>query len=526
LLDQQRMKPAEGDPVQDPMANMSKDVSTTSSVAGTTIDAKKCEEDEKLNSDLASNLTTSVNGDMQHQLNHVSSEDELPGQCMVASDELLQGHGLSWVSDFDAGISEPITEPDLKKARIFDVGSGITESESLAESESKRIKSTSEAAIDTNNIVQKAESLAFKIEELFKLFGGVNKKYKEQGRSLLFNLKDKSNPELRERVLSGDIVPERLCSMTAEELASKELSQWRLAKAEELAQMVVLPNTEVDVRRLVRKTHKGEYQVEVEEPDGISMEVELGGNLTNIPSKAVEDQTKSNDKTSSEDKAGIQEKSKASDSSPQDEDGVKGNNDLSGGLDYIDGEKTDLMQELILDDTKDAENLPPIPSLDEFMQGLDSEPPFVDLSVGTPQEDDNHLEEPDTALKSDELPKTEDKASAQENAAPESDKPSPQTNSEPKLESPRHEEGQNSDHSESREGDVIKSSPKKDEVKQTNDNAVNPDAVLQNKAATLPMIRESIWEGAIQLTLSSLTNVVVIFKRFVLSASFHWMALI
>jgi hypothetical protein len=369
--------------------------------------------------------------------------------------------------------------------------------------------------------------LAFKIEEeLFKLFGGVNKKYKERGRSLLFNLKDKSNPELRERVLSGDIVPKRLCSMTAEELASKELSQWRLAKAEELAQMVVLPNTEVDVRRLVRKTHKGEYQVEVEEPDSISMEVELGGNLTNTPLKAVEDQTKSNDKTSSEDKAGVQEKSKASDSSPQDEDGVKGNNDLSGGLDYIDGEKTDLMQELILDDTKDAENLPPIPSLDEFMQGLDSEPPFVDISVGTPQEDDNDLEEPDTALKSDELTKTEDKASAQEKAAPESDKPSPQTKSEPKLESPRHEEGQNSDHTEPREGDVIKSSAKKDEVKQTNDNAVNPDADLLNKAATLPMIRESIWEGAIQLTLSSLTNVVAIFKRFVLSASFHWMGLI
>ncbi|KAI7995765.1 hypothetical protein LOK49_LG11G01613 [Camellia lanceoleosa] len=39
--------------------------------------------------------------------------------------------------------------------------------------------------------VQSPKSLAFKIEvELFKLFGGVNKKYKEKGRSLLFNLKD------------------------------------------------------------------------------------------------------------------------------------------------------------------------------------------------------------------------------------------------------------------------------------------------------------------------------------------------
>jgi hypothetical protein len=111
--------------------------------------------------------------------------------------------------------------------------------------------------------------LAFRIEEeLFKLFRGVNKKYKEKGRSLLFNLKDKSNPELRERVSSGDIAPERLCSMTT---ASKELSEWRLAKVEEFAQMVVLPNMEVDPRSLVRKTHKGEFQVEVEEPDGTEM---------------------------------------------------------------------------------------------------------------------------------------------------------------------------------------------------------------------------------------------------------------
>ena len=41
--------------------------------------------------------------------------------------------------------------------------------------------------------------------------------------------------------------------------------------------------------------------------------------------------------------------------------------------------KADLMQELILDDMKDT----------EFVQGLDSKPPFVDLSVGTPQEDVN-----------------------------------------------------------------------------------------------------------------------------------------
>uniref|UniRef100_A0A804PHS7 TFIIS central domain-containing protein n=1 Tax=Zea mays TaxID=4577 RepID=A0A804PHS7_MAIZE len=444
-------KPGAGDAVQDLVATTSKDVCTTNSGVDTTVAPSRCEENEKLSSDLALEMTTSINDGMQQQSIQVSSEDDLLGQCMVA-DELLQGHGLSWVSDLDAGISELNAEPNaLKRPRTSNV-----------ESESKRIKSANELAMEKEKFNQRAEILAFRIEEeLFKLFGGVNKKYKEKGRSLLFNLKDKSNPELRERVLSGDIVPERLCSMTAEELASKELSEWRLAKAEEFAQMVVLPTMEVDPRRLVRKTHKGEFQVEVEEPDGFSVEVELGSNVTNIPSKAVEDQTKSNGTAG---KVDVQEKDKASDSASHDEDGRTGNNGIP---------------------------------------------------VGTPQEDVNDSDELDTTMEPSDLPETEDNASAPEKTESKSDKSSAQVNSEHRLESPGHIAVQNSDLTEPRDGELSKSSPSpdKDEAKKTTvDNASNSDSVHHNQAASLPMIRESIWEGAIQLTVSSLCNVVAIFK--------------
>lgn len=122
-----------------------------------------------------------------------------------------------------------------------------------------------------------AQIVSVKVEaELFRIYGSVNKKYKEKARSLLFNLKDRNNPELRARVVSGEITPERLCCMTAEQLASKELSQWRIAKAEELAYMIVLPDSDVDYRRLVKKTHKGEFQVEVEKDD-VAPEVVAGG---------------------------------------------------------------------------------------------------------------------------------------------------------------------------------------------------------------------------------------------------------
>lgn len=127
------------------------------------------------------------------------------------------------------------------------------------------------------NVSKRFEEVAEDIEaELFRHFGGVNRKYKEKARSLLFNLKDRSNPELRTRVLSGEISPQNLCIMNAEQLASKELSEWRIAKAEEFAHMVVLMDTDTEQRRLVKKTHKGEFEVQVEKDDVLT-EVVTGG---------------------------------------------------------------------------------------------------------------------------------------------------------------------------------------------------------------------------------------------------------
>ncbi|KAJ0260268.1 SPOC domain-containing protein [Hirschfeldia incana] len=196
--------------------------------------------------------------------------------------------------------------------------------------------------------------LAFKIEaELFKLFGGVNKKYKEKGRSLLFNLKDKSNPKLREKVMYGEIAAERLCSMSAEELASKELAEWRQAKAEEMAQMVVLQDTEVDIRSLVRKTHKGEFQVEVEPMDSGSVEISVGSSSLNWSRpKNIKKKT------------------------------LGAKNGLSNT-----SEDSALVNGVIVDDVMQAAtgSLPPIVSLDEFVSSIDSESPSEsDIGKGPP----------------------------------------------------------------------------------------------------------------------------------------------
>lgn len=52
-------------------------------------------------------------------------------------------------------------------------------------------------------------------------------KYKNRVRSRVANLKDSKNPKLRENVLYGFIPPERIASMSSEEMASDELKNLR-----------------------------------------------------------------------------------------------------------------------------------------------------------------------------------------------------------------------------------------------------------------------------------------------------------
>ena len=55
---------------------------------------------------------------------------------------------------------------------------------------------------------------------IYKNVGFTNDIYKAKVRSLFQNLKSKSNPGLRKRVLSGDITPQRFVTMTHDEMKS------------------------------------------------------------------------------------------------------------------------------------------------------------------------------------------------------------------------------------------------------------------------------------------------------------------
>ncbi|RZS19510.1 hypothetical protein BHM03_00051919 [Ensete ventricosum] len=450
--------------------------------------APKYDEAQSLASDKSSKENTSVNtvltiSDVEAlQSKDVLVQDEVPNDKSFVKDELLQGHGLCWVSELDSETADDSVTRDQKRLKMTNEhetgGKGTT--------------------------VQNTEDLAFRIEaELFRLFGGVNKKYKEKGRSLLFNLKDRSNPELRERVLSGEIAPERLCAMTAEELASKELSQWRLAKAEELQQMVVLPDSDVDLRRLVRKTHKGEFQVEVEQAESFPVEVELRASvISRVPSKTKEDVKKQ----SKSDRKDDEPKSSERSSSVTKID--SGDQNLPSDLD-----KNDLMQELMVGELKDPELLPPIVSLDEFMQALDSEPPFDNLPVDSSQEVPSSGLEKLDCLETEKLPVSDSMEHKQDAASgsmePKSD--SPQDGSVSKMESPQEGMQTNLHSSDDNSEDPAAASPGEVDVKHSrdNDDLKSGSANIQSDSCPTEIAAtgDKIWEGLIQLNVSSVATV-------------------
>ncbi|KAK7283052.1 hypothetical protein RIF29_12293 [Crotalaria pallida] len=313
--------------------------------------SEKCKDYEVGSTDVSNNenILSSV---PDFQSSYTLTTDDVPfSDSFFVKDDFLQGNGLSWV------ISDMVDMEDPRECQTI--------IEQRSEPEEISGGCMEEAVLLPELVASRIE------EELFKLFGGVNKKYKEKGRSLLFNLKDRNNPELRERVMSGEIPPDQLCSMTAEELASKELSQWRIAKAEEHEKMVVLPDSDVDIRRLVKKTHKGEFQVEVDHEDNVPLE-EVSGATASVARNRTKKDAEASSPPPKPDVV------KGNMSTDGEKSNLKKDNPFSITISPNDG--SDPMQGLMTDDAlKDPDFLPPIVSLDEFMESLDSEPPFENL---------------------------------------------------------------------------------------------------------------------------------------------------
>ncbi|XP_013390453.1 transcription elongation factor S-II [Lingula anatina] len=100
------------------------------------------------------------------------------------------------------------------------------------------------------------DEIAVAIEDcIFAEFGNTEMKYKSRVRSRIANLKDKKNPQLRENVLCGYILPEKMAKMTAEEMASEDMKKLRAKLTKEAIndhQMATTSGTKTDLLKCGR----------------------------------------------------------------------------------------------------------------------------------------------------------------------------------------------------------------------------------------------------------------------------------
>ncbi|XP_064420649.1 transcription elongation factor A protein 2 [Latimeria chalumnae] len=110
-------------------------------------------------------------------------------------------------------------------------------------------------ALQTDNdyiaIGTDCDHMAGQIEEcIYQELKATDMKYRNRVRSRIANLKDSKNPELRKNVLCGNILPEQIATMTAEEMASNELKEMRKALTKEAIrehQMAKTGGTQTDL---------------------------------------------------------------------------------------------------------------------------------------------------------------------------------------------------------------------------------------------------------------------------------------
>ncbi|XP_023934034.2 uncharacterized protein LOC112043019 isoform X2 [Bicyclus anynana] len=146
---------------------------------------------------------------------------------------------------------------------------------SLQEQISQRMAESDGSKFTEEEIQQFANETELELHELFNRDVGM--KYKAKYRSLMFNIKDRKNLSLWEKIRKRVITPKQLVRLSPEELASQELAEWR--DQQEKHQLELIKKSEIDLlaasKTYVLKTHKGEEVMETKK----SVTTELDPNV-------------------------------------------------------------------------------------------------------------------------------------------------------------------------------------------------------------------------------------------------------
>jgi len=179
-------------------------------------------------------------------VNHVKKFPNVSNDVLKLSRKII----TNWKQDVQEDIKEKshTTKKSLSRTSSVDSISKASSSPKSTNSEStnevkrtsitdgvRMIHTGSKARDVCANMIYKALALykdskpqvlirkASEIEsEVFKLYKDVDQKYKSKILSLCSNLKDTSNPHLKEKIINDEISPAQFCQMSSTEMASEE----------------------------------------------------------------------------------------------------------------------------------------------------------------------------------------------------------------------------------------------------------------------------------------------------------------
>ncbi|XP_063700167.1 death-inducer obliterator 1 isoform X2 [Culicoides brevitarsis] len=137
------------------------------------------------------------------------------------------------------------------------------------------IKKTNAVHLTTEEIKEFAHSVE---NELYLLFNkDCNQKYKMKYRSLIFNIRDRKNLTLFQKICEKSIKPFRLVRMDPQALASQELAKWR--EMENKHQLDIIKKSELELlacsKNYVVKTHKGEEFFETKNTESKDLDTKM-----------------------------------------------------------------------------------------------------------------------------------------------------------------------------------------------------------------------------------------------------------
>ncbi|XP_036336250.1 LOW QUALITY PROTEIN: uncharacterized protein LOC118746507 [Rhagoletis pomonella] len=127
--------------------------------------------------------------------------------------------------------------------------------------------------------IEEIEKFVLETEaEMYEYFNrDTGSRYRAKYRSLMFNIKDRKNRTLFAKICTKIIQPRQLVRMSADELASQELAQWRENEAKH--QLEMIKKSELDLlscaKNYVLKTHKGEEVIEGKLEDCVNLDVTI-----------------------------------------------------------------------------------------------------------------------------------------------------------------------------------------------------------------------------------------------------------